>query len=152
MKKLISFGIALFITTVLVAQNQQYYATNITFGRYGDCSSGRGICGFGQTKIVAMENIENEKYVIYKDADSSLLLRIYKSHITKTDEVQLFGKVISEFNKDEKMHFKMDADFTASYQIENVINTSSSNFKKIQSGLYQVQSHLNYYLIELKLY
>jgi hypothetical protein len=151
MKKIIFIGITLFtscfVCTNLFAQNKMLDKSTATFGRYGDCTTGRGICGIDADNLNAKSIIS--KFSIEKENDSTLVLKIFNNRIVATDEVSLFGKASTDFAKSEQMNFQMDVDLPLNNYTK--LSLQLDKCSKILSGLYPVIKFDSYYLVELKL-
>ncbi len=155
MKQIIFIGITILMSCLEVSnifgQAIVYNKSNAigSFGRYGDCTTGRGICGIDAENLNAKS--ATAKFCIEKENDSTLILKIFNSRISQTDETNLFGKTTDGFGKTEQMFFKMDVDLPISSASKTILNLSNE-YSKILNGMYPVAKFDSYYLIELKLH
>lgn len=154
MKQIIFIGISTLISCLVVlntfGQPIEYNksAASGTFGRYGDCTTGRGICGIDSDNLNARS--ATTKFCIEKENDSTVILKIFGSRISQADEINLFGKTIAAFEKTEQIYFKMDVDLPFTNASKTSLNISNQ-YSKILNGLYPVIKFVSCYLIELKL-
>ncbi len=153
MKKIIFIGIAICMSVFICAKSfaqstMLYNKETASFGRYGNCTTGRGICGIDADNLNARS--ATAKFCIEKENDSTVVLKIFKARISLTDEVNLFGKASANFEKSEQMYFKMDADLPFTSASKTTLHLSNK-YSKILNGLYPVVKFDSYYLIELKL-
>ena len=118
------------------------------FGRYGQCTSGRGICGIEADNLNAKST--TAEFNIEKENDSTLILKIQKTKISVADEVVLFGKHLYEFSKDEAKYFKMDIALPLAQATKLALQVANK-YNNIPMGTYLVNSFDSYFLIELKL-
>lgn len=153
MKKIIFIGITLlmscFVTVNLFAQTTILNKNTVGFGRYGNCTTGRGICGIDADNINSKSSVA--KFSIEKENDSTVILKIFNDRISALDEVSLFGKTAGDFEKSEQMYFKMDVDLPFTTVTKTGLHLSS-NYSKILNGIYPVIKFDSYYLVELKLH
>jgi hypothetical protein len=153
MKKLIFIGINILMCCSFckcsIAQ-KNFTATRQVegFGRYGNCSSGRGICGIDANNLDSKTNAA--KFYIEKENDSVVVLKIHKQKITQADELILFGKAVTDFAKTEQVYFKMDADLPFENSAKEILGLKEQ-YSKILTGIYPVVKFNDYYLVELKL-
>ena len=154
MKLIIFIGTTIFMSCFVVTNTfgQKIIASKndagSSFGRYGDCTTGRGICG------IDADNINNKsttaKFFVEKENDSTLILKIFNSSISLADEISLFGKACADFEKTEQIYFKMDVDLPLTTAAKTSLYLPANNLK-IASGLYMAVRFDSYYMIELKL-
>ncbi len=117
------------------------------FGRYGDCSTGRGICGVG-TDNIATNGKSN--FSIEKKNDSIIILKLYKANISNAKEAAVYGKALQDFAASEKIYFKMDIDLLLDANTKSSLRIGN-NYFKIPAGNYLLTSNTDYYFTEIKL-
>jgi hypothetical protein len=154
MKKIIFIGIITFMSCLV---NTEIYGqktlslnreANGSFGRYGDCTTGRGICGIDTDNL--SDKSTTAKFSIEKENDSIVILKIFIKRISQFEEINILGKAAANFEKSEQMYFKMDVDLPFA-NTTKIILQLANNYSKIQSGLYPVVKFDSYYMVELKL-
>lgn len=147
MKQIICFLIAINFCINLFSQNKVAAKTTASFGRYGDCSTGRGICGIDVDNLDAKSTVS--KFLIEKENDSTLVLKIFNNRIDIADELILFGKSSVEFAKVAQIFFTMDVDLPLNNNTKSSLQLGK--YSKILNGIYPVVKFDSYYLVELKL-
>lgn len=154
MKKIIFIGTAILFSSLLVKETcGQKIVSNksdagSTFGRYGDCTTGRGICGIGADNLDSKSS--TAKFIVEKENDSTIVLKIFKNKISSIEEVNLFEKSRTNLKKNEVIYFKMDVDLPIENAVKTGLGLQAKNFK-IGSGYYLTVQYDSYYMIELKL-
>lgn len=123
-----------------------------TFGRYADCTTGRGICGV-QTENIGDEGplrIANQKFIIRHYTDSTLQLVLVKAHITTTDEYKIFGTALAMLPDKKPVFVYLDeAVPLTKTQLERM--GMSSKYTALAPGTYSVTVTETYFISELKL-
>jgi hypothetical protein len=79
-----------------------------SFGRYGDCTTGRGICGIDSENLSLIVN--KQKFTLIGKSDTSILLTIYLKNLLPNDEVSILGKSFDKISIKDKLIFIMDND------------------------------------------
>ncbi len=138
------------ISTYCTAQSAKSSSGGGDFGRYGDCSTGRGICGVGAENLASSKPNSNAKFTIEKKNESTIILKLMKANIPINQEAAVFGKAIQDFATTEKMYFKMDIDLPIDATITSSLKISSKYFK-IPAGNYLLTNNAYYYSTEIKL-
>jgi hypothetical protein len=90
-----------------------------TFGRYGDCSTGRGICGIGTTNFE--ERLTTQKFILAPQTDTSIQLVISLKNISLADEIKIFGKVLSQISIKAIPLFVMEADLPIAESYKSIL-------------------------------
>lgn len=154
MKKIMFIGTTILLSSLLVKETfcQKIVSNkthaNSTFGRYGDCTTGRGICGIG------VDNLDSKsttaKFIIERENDSTIVLKIFKDKISTVEEENLFDKSTHSFETAKQIFFKMDVDLPITTSVKINLHLPTKNVK-INSGLYLAVEYDSYYMIELKL-
>jgi hypothetical protein len=123
------FKIILF--SIFVASVQKGGAQ--TFGRYGDCSTGRGICGIGTANLD--ERPTTQKFILAPQTDSSIQLIISIKNINLTDEIKILGKALSQVSIKAIPLFIMDMDLPIAESYKSILKLPLS-ISKIVMGSY----------------
>jgi hypothetical protein len=136
-------SLILFLTVNISAQ---------TFGRYADCTTGRGICGIGIENID--EGIEwfpgDRKFIISRLTDSTLQLRLVKANITVADEPHIFGAALASLPADEPLRIYIDDAVPISSMVRKLLVIPDA-FKMVAAGIFTVTETDTYLITELKL-
>ncbi len=139
-----------YVLILVIIITQFLTATAQEFGRYGDCTTGRGICSFSPENIGEKSVSSNPKFSLIAETETTILLKIYKPNITPDEEMKLFGKAVKDFLPDEKMYFIMDADLPLDAKTISSLKLLPK-FQKIPAGSYLVTSFTAFYIAEIKL-
>lgn len=107
MKNLLAILLLGGLNLSLYAQN-----TNVTFGRYGDCNSGRGICGI---QFNEASRATNNADIVWEN--DQLILRIYKEKITTQQQ----SKIVTSINELDQTTLKIEANFNLNKETANYI-------------------------------
>jgi hypothetical protein len=118
------------------------------FGRYGDCTTGRGICGIGVDDLNTKSTTSN--FLIEKKNDSVLLMKVSKMKLTAEQEIALLGKQSNEFEAKEKKFFILEEDIFLDFIVISTLKLNKA-CASLQKGIFPIIEYQNYYLIELKL-
>lgn len=115
--------------------------TTVNFGRYGACSSGRGICGIQIQN--AQRNVGNSELVW---ENKQLILRIFRNQISTTQRAKLMpdypvGARVSFAPQKAFLFDKLTADF--------IYNLSALNITGLELKSYPVQILANTIDIQL---
>lgn len=140
------------ITMLIIVENTFCQTTKINdsgdFGRYGDCSTGRGVCGIGIDNLNAKST--TARFLIEKKNDSVVQMKILKVKLQLLDEVAVFGKNINDFTIREKKYFLLEEDLPLDIDVITLL-LLKNKYTRITKGLFAIVEYQNYYLIELKL-
>jgi hypothetical protein len=122
-----------------------------SFGRYADCTTGRGICGIGIENIGdEATHITSQKFIIGYKTDSTLQLRIVKDRITAADEVKIFGSTVASLPKGEPVKAYVDLAIPVTEMLRSLL-TIPAKYTTIAAGIYTASSTGNFFITELKL-
>ncbi len=137
--------------TVLFAMHARTQAQ--TFGRYADCTSGRGICGIGIENIRSEggQDITTQKFMVEYKTDSSLLLKIVKANIDQSDEYRIFGTSLATLPKNEPLRIYIDLAVPVSDELRNRLGIAAK-YTSIAAGEYAATKSDQFFITELKLH
>jgi hypothetical protein len=124
-----------------------------TFGRYADCTTGRGICGIGIENMQGEggPEITNQKFMVEYKNDSTLQLRIVKANIELADEFRIFGSTLAALPKNEVPRIYIDLAVPVSEELRNRLGIPAK-YTSIAAGVYVAAKTAQYYITELKLH
>lgn len=122
------------------------------FGRYADCTTGRGLCGIIVENIQAEQRVTDttQKFWLQSKTDSTLLLKISRSNITPEDEYKIFGAPLASFQKDEPVYFHLDAAVPVEPALVKMLGLPEKT-TTIKAGSYLLERTAPYFITELKL-
>lgn len=132
MKKLYLF-LAICSTTCALSQTAKSASTETTFGRYNNCSSGRGACG------ITINEAESGKLSanIYSKtmSEHSFILTISRNSLVREDEIRIAGKPFKDISPDEQLKFvQEDVLLVSKLSLQNL--NLDLNANKIYPGSY----------------
>ncbi len=125
--------LVLLLPLTLAAQDETTVSTSSTFGRYNNCTSGRGACG------ITIDPSNNGKHAaaIYSKtmSEQSFILTINRTALVAEDEIRIAGKRFSEIQPDEQLQFVQEETLLVSgISLQNLRLDRSAN--KIYPGIY----------------
>ena len=118
------------------------------FGRYGDCNSGRGVCGIGADETIEKSS---SKYVLQKYGNDSLIIKLLKGNISSEDELLIFGKKIINIMDYNKETFIIEQNLLIPENVKTILAIPKKVIG-IKLGNYRIVNELNYYKVYVKLY
>ncbi len=119
--------------SVTAQTNQKKASTETTFGRYNNCSSGRGACGI---TINVAENGKQLPNTYSKNmSEHSFILTINRSSLAREDEIRIAGKPFKDIRPEEQLQFlQEDILLVSKLSLQNLNLEISAN--KIYPGSY----------------
>jgi hypothetical protein len=144
--------IKLLATAAVLAALPTLTAGAQTFGRYAECTTGRGICGIG------IENVEeglelnagSSKFIVRRRTDSTLLLKLVKANITAEEELRIFGKPLAQLPKHEPIRIYIDDAVPLSSEVRSLLAIPAA-YSILIPGVFVVTDSGAYFITELKL-
>lgn len=123
-----------------------------SFGRYADCTTGRGICGV-QTENIGEEGplrIGSQKFFIRNKTDSTLELVLVKANITHADEPKIFGSMVAElpFKKPISIYIDVAVPLTEAQRLRLGMATQ---YSAVAPGIYAITDTESFFIVTLKL-
>ena len=123
----------LFISFFTVGQTSSGNS-QVTFGRYSNCTSGRGLCSFSVSKT------ENEMLSVFKThkiSENIVVLEVRKSSITIENQIKIAGKPFSDLKENEELFFIQTENFIIDET--TLLNLGiERKYNKINPGNYQM--------------
>jgi hypothetical protein len=139
------------LLSVIILSALHTHTKGQTFGRYADCTTGRGICGIG------IENTGNEttqvtsqKFIVEHKTDSTVQLRIVKANINAEDEYKIFGTSVNAIPKNAPLYIYIDRAVPISNELRNRLAIAAA-YTSISAGIYTASKTDQFYITELKL-
>jgi len=102
MKNILSLLPLLFFSAIGSAQTTQSGTTKVTFGRYSNCTSGRGVCSFS---IAKSENGISSTYNTRKINETTFVVQLNKAAIAIEDQIKIAGKPFHQLKENETFLF-----------------------------------------------
>ena len=138
MKYYLCLPLSLFFSTIGFSQTPPT-STQVTFGRYGgqgqSCVSGRGICSFSATNNTLTKTTDNT--VLKKINETTFVLQMSRTAISKEDEIQILGKNFSEIKENELVSFVQTEDLYVDNDALKNLNIDPKH-NKIAAGNYTI--------------
>lgn len=136
------------ITSIAFSQQQKTTQTTsinamLTFGRLGLDCSGRGACSFKTT-----ENREDTNAVATYNKDNTITFIIYRSKITKEDDLKIVGQPLTRDSKVSDLTFVMEDDLILDTYTKSRLHTPLQ-LTKIPKGNYALSITEDTYTITL---
>lgn len=122
------------------------------FGRYADCTTGRGICGV-QTENIGDEGplrIGGQKFFIRSKTDSTLELVLVKANISYADEPKIFGSHIAELPNKKPTSIYIDAAVPLT-EAQRLRLGVATQYSAVAPGIYTVTDTESFFISTLKL-
>lgn len=123
-----------------------------TFGRYADCTTGRGLCGVS-TDNIGDENplrIGTQKFFIRPKTDSTLELVLIKANITTADEYKIFGASLASLPLKKPASIFIDVAVPLDEAQRSRLGIAAK-YTAIAAGEYAVVVTETFFISELKL-
>lgn len=127
MHKIIYLTMAL----ALLSQWANAQSTTVTFGRYGNCNSGRGICTIEEAKS---KTGGNANLILHKQ---TLILQILTEHLKPEDKQRLTQAIITS----PAGYFNIEEGFDLDQIMQLKIEELGANFRRIEKRKYPVELH-----------
>lgn len=100
--------------------------TQTTFGRYGNCTSGRGLCGITVSESTPSKPTAGNYSKII--SEQSFILTLNRSNLRPEDEIRIAGKPLSQIRPDENLYFtQMDPLLVSKLSLQNLEMGVSAN-------------------------
>lgn len=122
------------------------------FGRYADCTTGRGICGV-QTENIGDEGplrMGGQKFFIRSKTDSTLELVLVKANISYADEPKIFGSHVAELPNKKPTSIYIDAAVLLT-EAQRLRLGIATQYSAVAPGIYTITDTETHFLSTLKL-
>jgi hypothetical protein len=123
-----------------------------TFGRYADCTTGRGICGV-QTENIGDEGplrVGSQKFFIRPKTDSTVELVLVKANITSADEHKIFGSSLAALPQKKPSYVYIDNAVPLTESQRGLLGMAN-RYSAVAPGVYAVVVTETFFISELKL-
>jgi hypothetical protein len=123
-----------------------------TFGRYADCTTGRGICGIQTENIGDKEplRVATQKFILRYQTDSTVQLVLIKANMNSTDEYKIFGTRLAML-PDKKPGFVYLDEAVPLTKTQLGRLGMPAKYSALAPGAYTVVVTETYFISELKL-
>jgi len=129
------------IQSILLAQSNNKFNTNISFGHAPDCVGYSGICAFTATQNKMNANTE----VSFDSTNKELTLTINKENLSADNKL----KILREKLEKDIFLYTIDTDFVLPNETKTTLNIKKCT--KIKQGIYLVRVIDDSITIKLKL-